>query len=471
MKIPYFRWWIIALVFLAAVLNYVDRQTLSILAPTIQSDLGMDERDYANIINIFLVAYTISYLISGRMIDKLGTRMGMGIFVAFWSVANMLTAFAHGMRSMSAFRLSLGLGEAGVWPAASKSVSEWFPARERALAIGIYTMGSTIGATVAPWLVINISEFSYETHLPVVSAVLGDGAGWRMAFLLTGMFGLLWLIPWFLLYRSPRKSPFVSQKELALIENSDATGEREAPPGDEQRVSDENLQTRAWTWKQVFSSRIVWALLLGRLLTDPVWYFFQFWFPKYLHAERGLAQSDLTITWIIYLAAGVGSLGGGIVSGMLIKRGILPAASRLWTMLGCALLMPLSPLIASVSGLPLTMVFASVSVIATLAFLINISSLVVDVVPKHSLGTVFSVVAAGSTLGGIIMNAIVARMVSGDPTGTPGFLDRLVETVFGPLFNLISGTGYASWFIIMAFLHILAVAIIYFARIHKIQAN
>jgi sugar phosphate permease len=162
MKIRGLRWWIVVLVFLAAVLNYVDRQTLSALAPTIQADLKMDDRDYANIVNVFLVAYTLAYLISGKLVDKLGTRKGTAVFVIWWSLANMVTAWAQGIRSMGTCRFLLGLGEAGIWPAASKAVSEWFPARERALAIGFYTMGATIGATVAPYIVIR--SVSY-THL------------------------------------------------------------------------------------------------------------------------------------------------------------------------------------------------------------------------------------------------------------------------------------------------------------------
>lgn len=149
-KIPHLRWFIIVLIFLAAVLNYVDRQTLSALAPTIQRDLRMDDRAYANVVNIFLVAYTIAYLVSGKLVDLLGTRLGTVVFVGWWSVANMLTAAAQGVQSLGAFRFLLGLGEAGVWPAASKAVAEWFPARERALAIGFYTMGATIGARLHP---------------------------------------------------------------------------------------------------------------------------------------------------------------------------------------------------------------------------------------------------------------------------------------------------------------------------------
>ena len=168
MMIRGLRWWIVSLVFLAAVLNYVDRQALSALAPTIQADLEMDDRDYANVVNVFLLAYTFAYLVSGRLVDRLGTRAGMALFVVWWSVANMLTAGSQGVRSLGATRFLLGLGEAGIWPAASKVVSEWFSPRERALAIGFYTMGSTVGATLAPLLVI-----------PLAGAVGGKAGAWH----------------------------------------------------------------------------------------------------------------------------------------------------------------------------------------------------------------------------------------------------------------------------------------------------
>ena len=459
MKIPNFRWLIITLVFLAAVLNYIDRQTLSALAPTIQKDLGLTDRDYGNIVNIFLIAYTISYLISGRMIDKLGTRVGMALFVAFWSLANMLTAAAHGVRSLGFFRFMLGLGEAGVWPAASKSVSEWFPARERALAIGVYTMGSTVGATIAPHIVIPLAAFPFAAHMPFVTDILGEGAGWRMAFILTGLAGLLWLIPWMLMYRTPKKSRFATDKELKLLDDSNA---------EESATAGSVVNEPPWGWKKILTSRIVWLLLLGRLITDPAWYFFQFWFPKFLHSERGLDQSQLTITWIVYAAAGVGSLAGGWLSGRLIKkRKIAPAASRLWIMLGCACIMPVSIAIVNVAGLASTMTYTAIIIIAALAWLINISSLVVDTVPKACLGTVFSIVAAGSTIGGIIMNTLVSAMVSPVASAPAGFLDRAVYAIFGPILRAVQGGGYATWFWLMAFLHIAAWLMLYFGRIHK----
>lgn len=458
MKIRGLRWWIVTLVFGAAVLNYVDRQTLSALAPTIQQDLAMDDQAYANIVNLFLVAYTLAYLVAGKLTDLLGTRAGMAVFVIWWSVANMFTAAAHGVRSLGAYRFLLGLGEAGVWPTASKAVADWFPARERAFAIGFYTMGATVGAMLAPRIVIDLASYDYATKLPLVADLLGHGTGWRVAFLITGAAGLIWIVPWLWLYRQPRRSKLISETELQLIE--------------EQKPNDASSETR-WTWTQVLTFKATWLLLLGRLMTDAVWYFYQFWFPKYLSTERHLDQEHLKITWIIYAAAGAGSLVGGWLSGLLVKRGVAPATSRLWVMLGCACLLPLSPLITQVSGLNTAMTITVIVVFASLAWLINISAIIVDVVPKHSLGTVFSVVAAGSTLGGILMNTVVAAMlVTPGAAGKPaGFLDQAVKSVLGPVLEAVEGKGYSLWFWIMAFLHPLALIMLWAAKVHRPAAD
>lgn len=452
MKIRGLRWWIVVLLFLAAVLNYVDRQTLSALAPTIQADLGMDDRDYANIVNIFLVAYTIAYLLSGKIADRMGTRASMVLFVTWWSMANMLTAAAVGLRSLGAYRFLLGLGEAGVWPAASKAVAEWFPPRERAFAIGLYTMGATVGATVAPYIVIPLASYPYAERLPWLDSCLGGGAGWRMAFLLTGALGAAWLLPWLFFYRAPRENRFLRDDERRLIDDA---AEATACVGP------------AWSWGRIFTSRLVWLLLLGRLLTDPVWYFYQFWFPKYLNAERGLSQEALTITWIVYAAAGAGSLVGGWLSGRLVRRGAAPPAARMWVMLGCACALPLSPLIARADGTAPAMALTVVAVFASLAWLINLGSLIVDIVPGHSLGTVFGVVATGSTLGGIFMNMVVASMVSGPSGKAAGFLDVAVRAVAGGLLDAVQGKGYGAWFALMALLHPIAWLMLWLGGIHR----
>lgn len=459
-KIKGLRWWIVGLLFTAAVLNYIDRQTLSALAPTIQKDLGMTDGDYANIVNIFLIAYTIAYIISGRVIDKIGTRTGTLLFVVWWSVANMLTAAAKGITSLGTYRFLLGLGEAGIWPAASKAVSEWFPPKQRAFAIGLYTMGATIGATVAPYIVIPLATYGYTEHLPAIASWLGQGTGWRLAFIITGAMGLLWIIPWLFLYTKPRKSKLITQEELAFIEENSTSSSPSETIKNEQ----------SWSWKQVFTFRGTWLLLLARLVTDPVWYFFQFWFPKYLSAERNVTQNDLTITWVIYAAAGVGSLLGGWYSGQLIKKGKLPVNSRMYVMLACACIMPLAPMISYVSNINLSLIFSCIIVLVSLAWLINISSLIVDIVPSHSLGTVFSIVAAGSTLGGIMMNMIVVSMVS-NTTKAAGFLDQAFHSFLSPILNAVQGEGYGLWFIIIAFLHPIGWLLLKFGGITKLQPN
>ena len=360
------RWVLVGLLFLASVLNYVDRQTLAILAPTIQKDLGMTDPQYAAVNNFFLVAYTISYLVSGRLTDKLGPRKALALYISFWSVANMLTGLARSMASLSAFRFLLGLGEAGNWTTAPKLVSEWFVAKERGLAIGIYTLGATIGATIAPPLILWLASTGH----------------WQNAFFATGAAGLIWLIPWLLIYRSaPPPAP--------------AAALTPAEQGQGGQV--------AW--------QVVLALLLARLLTDPLWYFIQSWLAKYLVAERGLTQQQVSITWVVFLAADFGALGGGLLSGVLIKRGMPTIAGRLRVMLFCACLTPLTALIALSPTVNGALVFAMIVTLAHMAWMINGTTLVTDLIPKDKLATVFGLVAAGSTLGGLLMNSLVGNTV------------------------------------------------------------
>ena len=382
--ISHLRWWIVALIFGASVLNYVDRQALSSLAPTIQKDLKLSNEDYASVLNWFLIAYTTASLLSGKVVDKLGVRVGLALFVGWWSVANILTGFARSMGTLGVFRFMLGLGEAGNWTAAPKAVAEWFPARERGIAIGIYTLGATLGATIAPVLIVAVASWH----------------SWQAAFVVTGIAGLLWLVPWLWLYRRPEEHPRISESERALI----------AAGADAAVVT---ASAADWgKWWQLFGRREVWLLIFGRMLTDPVWYFFQFWFAKYLYDGRGLSQQQLQVTFVIFLAADIGVLGGGWFSGMLIKRRHPPATSRLWVMLGCAALVPLAAAIPHIGSLWIVLAVGMVAVLAHLAWLINLSALVVDLVPRTSLGFTFGVVATGSSLGGLLMNRAVGALVT-----------------------------------------------------------
>lgn len=381
--IPHFRWWIAGLLFLASILNYIDRQTLSILAPTIQADLGLTDAQYGHIVSLFLVAYTIAYLFAGRIVDALGTRASLALFVGWWSVANMLTGFAKSAASLGGFRFLLGLGEAGGYVASPKVVSQWFPPKDRGIAVGIYSLGAALGATLAPVLVL----------------ALADRFGWRGAFVGTGALGLVFVGVWLVLFRLPDEHPQLKPEELALIREGGSAAATPQPAA-------------ASGWKAVVSSPAVWALMLARLLTDPVWYFFQFWMPKYLHSVRGFEQQDLARMWLIYVAADIGFLGGGFASARLIKGGADARAARLRTMRLCALLVPLASLIAFAPGNGTVFALAMLAVLAHTAWLTNLSTYIVDLVPAPLLATAFGFIAAGSAVGGILMNEAVAWTVT-----------------------------------------------------------
>jgi len=382
MRIPHLRWWIAGMIFLASVLNYIDRQTPSILAPTIQRELQLTNKDYASVVNLFLVAYTASLVLSGRLVDRIGVRASLALFVGWWSVANILTAFSRSLSSLGAFRFMLGLGEAGNWTAAPKAVAEWFPACERGTAIGLYTLGATLGATIAPILVVGMST----------------RFGWQAVFVVTGLAGLVWLVPWLWLYRRPAENPHITERERMHVAGAGAAPDAATAPAE--------------GWRAVLRRREVWRLMLARLLTDPVWYFYQFWFAKYLHDERGVGQTGLAVTWIIFLAADIGTLGGGWFSGQLIKRRYSPPASRLRIMLAAACVIPVSCLVPQVEALPLVLGIGMLVVFAHMSWLINLSALVVDLVPARSLATTFGLIAAGSSAGGIAMNWAVGRLVT-----------------------------------------------------------
>jgi ACS family hexuronate transporter-like MFS transporter len=405
------------MLFLAAVLNYVDRQVLSLLALTIQKDLGLSDIDYGHITSCFLVAYTVSLLIAGRLIDRIGVRWGLAMYITWWSLATMAHAWANSFASLAWCRVLLGLGEAGNWPASTKAVSEWTSAKERAFAIGLYTMGATLGATIAPVLILSLAS---------------GGSEWRTAFLVTGAAGLVWVLPWLWLYRRPSEHPRITPQERALTDAIAATSPSapaEAEQGEGRR------------WLAVLARREVWLLLIGRMLTDPVWYFYQFWFAKYLAKDRAVAQADLGITWVVFLAADIGCLAGGLLSAWYIRRGSSSPAARMRAMLLCALLPPLSALLPFAPSLWVCLGVAMLVVFAHLMWLTNISALLVDQVPQRMVATAFGVVAAGSTVGGVVMNQTVGR--------------------------LVSEHSYTTWFLIAACLHPLGWLILRLGRVDR----
>lgn len=363
------RWFILALLFLSTVINYLDRQALSILATVVQRDLGMDDLAYARVVQLFLFAYTLAYLLAGRMTDLLGSRVALALFVGWWSIANMLTGFVRTAGELGAARFALGLGEAGNYTVGPKVVGERFAPEERGLALGIYTAGAMVGATLAP---------------PLIGGI-GLAYGWRAAFIVTGAAGLVWLVAWLLIHpRDPAPRPAVAGGGEAAV------------------------------WRAVLRDRSVWLLAGSRALADPVWYFYLFWFPKYLGDERGLALASVAaLAWIVYLAADLGSIGGGLLSSALVKRGVAPARSRLIAMGIAASVAPIGATAFLNPALPALFAIASLVAFAHLVFQINISTLIVDLYPTRVVATVFGVIAAGSGLGGMLSTQAVGLLVAG----------------------------------------------------------
>ncbi|MEG3153658.1 MFS transporter [Sphingomonas sp. RB1R13] len=369
------RWAILAMLFGSTVLNYLDRQALSILASTVQRDLGITDIGYAHVVQLFLAAYTLAYLLAGRITDRLGSRLALGLFVAWWSIANMLTGLVRNAAELGASRFALGLGEAGNYTVGPKLVAELFEPRERGLALGIYTAGAMVGATLAPPLIGGIALTF----------------GWRAAFMATGAAGLVWLLGWM----------FVSRGLLKVV------------PGAERLESEPAL------WREILTDPTIWLLALSRAIADPVWYFYLFWFPKYLTDERSMALSAVAASaWLVYLAADLGSVGGGMISSRLVSRGTAPEKSRIMAMAMAAAIAPVGALAATHPALPTLYLIASTVAFAHLVFQINISTLIVDIYPQRRVATVFGVIAAGSGLGGLLSTQAVGMLV------TSGNFDR-----------------------------------------------
>lgn len=290
--IPYLRWWIAALLFASTVINYIDRQTLSVLAPFLKQEYKWTNTDFATILISFRLAYTIGQAVSGRVLDWLGTRRGLTISVAFYSIVASLTALARGIVSFRVFRFLLGAGESANWPGAAKAVSEWFPAKQRGLAVAIYDSGSSIGGVIAPFLVL----FLYR-HF----------GSWRPAFVITGCLGFLWLIAWTKLYTAPEKHPRISPGELELILRDRSTIAAENSP--------------AVSWRKLLRYRQTWGIMLGRGILDPYWFMISEWFAIYLVSKGFQIEQSVIGFWAPFLGSDLGNLFGGALSSWWIARG------------------------------------------------------------------------------------------------------------------------------------------------------
>jgi MFS transporter, ACS family, hexuronate transporter len=386
------RWIIAGLLLLASVLNYIDRQTLSILAGTIQQELGLDNDGYARIVQSFQATYTVMYLLSGRLLDAFGTRLGMTCFILWWSAANVLTAMASGFYSLAFFRALLGIGEPGGYTASAKAIAEWFPAKERGAAVGLYTMGGTLGAAAAGPLV----------------AFVTIRWGWRMAFVVTGAAGFLLAACWALIYRRPAEHPRLGESERAYL-IKEGVFER---PATGQKLS----------WLELARLKPMWVVLGARMLTDPLWYFYLFWFPKYLQDDRGFTLADVGRTvWVVFVAADLGSLLGGWLSGRLMRNGVEAINARLKVMTGSAVLLTLSFALPLSAGRVWPLALASLFAFAHMAWLTCATTFSADIFPPSVIGSAHGAIGAGSSFGGVLSTAVVGWLVT-DFSYRPVFL-------------------------------------------------
>jgi MFS transporter, ACS family, hexuronate transporter len=367
------RWWICSMLFASTVINYMDRQTLSLLAPYLKISYHWTNSDYADLVIAFRVAYAAGQTFCGRWMDRLGTRLGITISVTFYSLVSVLTPFANGILSFMGFRLMLGLGESANWPAATKAVSEWFPAKERALATAFFDSGSSIGGALSPFLVLWI-YFHW---------------GWRPAFVVPGVLGFIWLLVWRKFYYPPEEHPYISADELAMLrQEKRSDGSVDAP-----------AQIR---WRDLLSLPQTWGVIAARALTDPVWYFVTDWFPIYLVAKGIDLRSGLIAIWVPFLAADLGNFAGGAASGYLIRRGWpLGRSRKAVVVVGACGTMLLIPTVFT-QNLPLITLLFAMATFSYACFSTIANVLPADMYKSNAVATVSGLSGTGSGIGTII---------------------------------------------------------------------
>ena len=382
------RWWIIGLVFLATLINFIDRLTVSILGPVIVDQLHLTHLQFGSLTIWFLVAYTASQGLSGKLYDRTGVRRGMALSVLVWSLAAAGHAFAQGLASLRALRFVLGLGEAGNWPGAAKVIAAWFPARERALAMGIFNSGVAVGNIVAPPLLVFL-----QVHY-----------GWQTAFLVTGGLGFGWLVLWLLFYESPDRHRSITPAERALIQ-SPASATPEAG---------------AVAWRELLTYRQTWALIVARFITDPVWWLYITWLPKYLADVRGFSLRDIGMfAWLPYVTADAGSLGGGWLSGHLIARGWTLDRARKTVIVGGAVFM--------LAGIPAAFAESAGGALACIAcvtfgfqtWINNVQTLPSDVFEARAVASVAGLGGVGAGLGAMLFTYATGVVVDRTHSYTP----------------------------------------------------
>jgi ACS family hexuronate transporter-like MFS transporter len=373
-----FRWVICTVLLLGVMKNYMDRQVIGVLKTTLQHDLGWSEIDYGNLVFAFQAAYALGMVLVGRFIDRVGTRLGYALAMAFWSLASMAHGLASSFMGFIVARFALGLGESAVFPASLKAVAEWFPKKERALATGIFNAGSNLGAIATP----------------LVIPLIAVRWGWRPAFFLLGGVGFAWLALWLWVYRRPQEHPFCSASELEYI------------------CSDPIAPSIRVSWFGLLAHRQTWAVVLGKFITDPIWWFYLFWVPDFLQRQHGLALLNIGMPiLVIYLISDAGSVAGGWLSSSLIQHGRSVNASRKITMLICAVcVVPIvfAPKIASMWGATLIIGIAAA---AHQGFSCNLYTLSSDMFPRTMVASVVGLAGTAGTIGGMLIAKIVSNLL------------------------------------------------------------
>jgi ACS family hexuronate transporter-like MFS transporter len=372
------RWVICALLFFGVTKNYMDRQVLGVLKGTLQRDLGWNDIDYGNLVFAFQAAYAMGIIFVGRLIDRLGTRIGYAVVMVFWSLASMGHALANSLAGFMIARCALGFGEAGVFPASIKCVAEWFPRKERALATGIFNAGTNIGAIitplVVPWIVVH--------------------CGWRWAFVGIGSLGFAWLIVWQLLYRKPREHPLCTDREREYIE------------------SDSEIAYGKIRWAQLLPHKQTWAFAAGKFMTDPIWWFYLFWIPDYLQRAHGLHLTQIGLPiLVIYVISDAGSIAGGWLSSRLIRQGFSVNASRKCAMLVCALCVLPIAMVYRISGLWPATLLIGLAAAGHQGFSANLFTLTSDLFPSRAVASVVGIGGMAGAIGGMLIAEIVGHVL------------------------------------------------------------
>ncbi len=384
-----YRWGVCALLFFAATVNYVDRQVIGLLKPTLQLELGWSEIDYSNIIFAFQLAYAIGLLVVGRIMDWLGTRKGFSIAVFIWSVAAICHSIPRTIMGFAAARFSLGIGESGSFPASIKAIAEWFPKKQRALATGIFNAGTNVGAIATPLVI------PWLTHR----------FGWRGAFIATGSIGFAWLIAWLLLYEHPDRHKKVTEQEIAYIRSDPAD-----PPS-------------RMKWRQLIRYRQLWAFMVCKFMTDPIWWLYLFWIPDFLNRSFHVNLLGMLLPLlIIYGMADIGSVVGGWLSSALLRRGWTVNGSRKFSMLACAVAVVPVVFVAKTPNIYAAAVLLGIATAAHQGWMANVFTTASDMFPTQAVGTVVGIGGMAGAIGGGLIAKIVGYVLEWTGSYLPVFM-------------------------------------------------